>query len=102
VDETWVGFIDALFNGREPSYTTMGIAYILMGDSPMSNTDPAATEMTTEADWVEGLGAHLMMLVPDKNALRNISTDPSNGGPWIMWPDTPYIHLMIPIASYSR
>ena len=44
----------------------------------------------------------LMMLIPDKNAMRNVSTDPYNGGPWVMWPDTPYAHLMIPIASYSR
>lgn len=102
VDETWLGFIDALFNGREPNYTTLGTAYMLMGDTPVSNTDPAATEKTNDADWVEDLGAHLMMLVPDKNALRNVSTDPYNGGPWVMWPDTPYVHLMIPIASYSR
>ncbi len=103
VDETWLGFIDALVNGREPNYTTLGTAYMLMGDTPVSNTDPAGTEeMTTEADWVEGLGVHLMMLVPDKSTLRNISTDPYNGGPWIMWPDTQYAHVMIPIASYSR
>ena len=86
----------------DTDYTTFGTAYMLMGDTEVSNTDPAATEKTNDADWVAGLGAHLMMLVPDKNALRNISTDPHNGGPWIMWPDTPYIHLMIPIASYSR
>lgn len=40
VDETWLGFIDALVNGREPSYTTFGTAYMLMGDTPVSNTDP--------------------------------------------------------------
>ena len=103
VDATWLGFIDALVNSREPSYTALGTAYMLMGDTPVSNIDPAGTEMTTEAaDWVEGLGAHLMMLVPDKSAISSISTDPYNGGPWVMWPDTPYAHVMIPIASYSR
>ncbi len=103
MDATWLGFIDALFNDREPNYTTLGTAYMLMGDTQVSNTDPAATEeMTSKEDWVQGLGAHLMMLVPDKNALSNISTDPYNGGPWVMWPDTPYAHVMIPIDSYSR
>ncbi len=102
VDETWLGFLKALFSGSDPSYTTFGTAYMLMGDTPVSNTDPAATEKTNDEDWVEGLGAHLMMLVPDKNAIRDISTDPHNGGPWVMWPDTPYFHVMIPIASYSR
>ena len=30
----------------------------------------------------------------------NISTDPTNGGPWIMWPGMPYAHIMILIDSY--
>ena len=29
----------------------------------------------------------------------NISTEPNNGGPWIMWPNTPYAHIMIPLES---
>jgi hypothetical protein len=32
--------------------------------------------------------------------MKNISTDPNNGGAWVMWPDTPYAHLMLPIDSY--
>ncbi len=75
---------------------------MLMGDSPVSNTDPAATSKTTDADWVVELRAHLMMLIPDRQALEGISTDPYNGGPWIMWPDTPYAHLMIPIDSFGK
>ena len=69
IDATWVGFLDALFAGREPNYDTFGTAYMLMGDTPVSNTNPVATEKTNDYDWVEGLGAHLMMLVPDQNAL---------------------------------
>jgi hypothetical protein len=48
---------------------------------------------------VTGLGAHLMMLIPDLSMLEGMSTDHRNGGPWVMWPDTPYAHLMIPIDS---
>jgi len=43
-----------------------------------------------------------MILVPDPKALEGISTDPKNGGPWIMWPNTPYQHLMIQIESYPK
>jgi hypothetical protein len=25
------------------------------------------------------------------------STDPTTGKPWIMWPGTPYEHLMVPV-----
>ncbi len=41
-----------------------------------------------------------MILVPEVAMLKNISTDSKNGGPWVMWPDTSYAHLMIPIDSY--
>lgn len=61
---------------------------------------PYATERKPGDDWVEGLGAHLMSLVPDVGMLRNVSTDSKNSGLWIMWAGTPYAHLMIPIDNY--
>lgn len=75
---------------------------MLRGDTPVSNTDPYATRKTNDADWVSGLGAHLMILVPDRDSFSSLPTDPHNGGPWIMWPDTPYAHIMIPIDSYPH
>jgi len=100
MNEPWLNFRDAVKNKRNPTYTQVGIAYMLQGDTPVSNTDPYANAPKPGDDWVEGLGAHIMILVPDVEALKNVSTNSKNGGPWIMWPDTPYAHLMIPIDSY--
>jgi hypothetical protein len=72
---------------------------MFMGDTPVSNSDPYATKTTGKEDWVTDLGPHLMMLIPNTDMLKNISTNHVNGGPWIMWPDTPYAHIMIPIES---
>ena len=102
VDESWLNLLNALTSKTKPTYTKVGIAYMLQGEVPVSNTDPFATAKTNDADWVEGLGSHLMILVPDIDALSGVSRDPHNGGPWIMWPDTPYVHLMIPIDSYPK
>ncbi len=100
VNGPWLNFLQALLSGTEPTYDEIGIAYMLQGDSPICNSDPAATEDTCgEADWVTGLGAHMMMLMPDLSSLEGITTDHMNGGPWVMWPGTPYAHLMIPIDS---
>ena len=101
VNGPWLNFLEAYVGQTEPSYTEIGFAYMLAGDSPVSNTDPYATEPTEGGDWVTDLGAHLMMLIPGRAHLAAISTDPHNGGPWIMWPDTPYAHIMIPIDSYG-
>jgi hypothetical protein len=102
VNGPWLNFLKAYVNNEEPTYTTAGIAYMLMGDTPVSNTDPYATEKTTDADWVDNLGPHLMILVPDLSMLEGLSTDPHNGGPWIMWPETHYAHIMIPLESYPN
>jgi len=96
----WLDLIDAVKNKRNPTYTQVGIAYMLQGDRPVSNTDPYAKEPKPGEDWVEGLGAHIMVLVPDSTTMKNLPTDSKNGGPWVMWADTPYAHLMIPIDSY--
>lgn len=102
INGAWENFLQAYISQTEPTYEEIGFAYMLVGDSPVSNTDPYATEPTSEDDWVTGLGAHLMILVPDLALLEGVSTDHRNGGPWIMWPDTPYAHIMIPIDSYGH
>ena len=102
VNDPWLDFLDALKNKKKPSYTQVGIAYMLQGDTPVSNTDPYAKRQKPGDDWVAGLGPHLMMLIPDRKMMKNIPTDSKNGGPWIMWPDTDYAHLMIPIESYPK
>lgn len=101
VTSAWMNFLKAYVNKTQPTYTDIGFAYMLMGDTPVSNSDPFATKETTPDDWVTHLGPHLMMLIPEPNMLKSISTDHLNGGPWIMWPNTPYAHIMIPIENRS-
>jgi hypothetical protein len=99
VTESWLNFLKAYVNKEKPTYTQIGFAYMLMGDAEVSNSDPYRTEPTGKDDWVTDLGPHLMMLIPNREMLKGISTDHLNGGPWIMWPDTPYAHIMIPLES---
>ena len=42
-----------------------------------------------------------MILVPDLKSLAGISTDPKNGGPYVMYAGTPYAHIMAPITASS-
>ena len=81
VTGAWLNFLKAYVNKTEPSYTEIGFAYMLQGDTPVSNADPFAMEQTGPEDWVTDLGPHLMMLVPNSEDLEAISTDHLNGGP---------------------
>ncbi len=102
VNDPWVNFLEAYTNKTKPTYTGLGVAYMLQGDTPVSNSDPYATEPTTPDDWVTDLGPHLMLLVPDLELLKAFPTDHLSGGPWVMWPDTPYAHLMVPLEPRGR
>jgi len=102
VTEAWINFLKAYTAKEKPTYTQIGFAYMLQGDTPVSNSDPYATAPTGPEDWVTDLAAHLMILVPDHTLLKGIPTDHRNGGPWVMWPDTPYAHIMVPIDSHGR
>ena len=97
MNEPWLTFKNALKNKTTPTNTQVGIAYMFQGDTPMSNADPFATSPKPGDEWIDAPGAHIMVHVPEQAALKNMSTDWKNGGPWVMWAGTPYAHLMIPI-----
>lgn len=96
LDQPWLEFIDAWMNKREPRFSGIGIGYMLQGDMPVSNVDPFGTVPTADNQWVQNSGPHIMMVVSDHRLLEGLSTDPNNGGPWVMWKGTPYAHVMIP------
>lgn len=98
LDATWRAFIDALMNKRTPTVTQVGFGYMLQGDMPVSNTDPFATAPTSTNQWIEEGAPHVMILLPDRRQLDGLSSDPRSGGPFVMWRDTPYAHIMLPAS----
>ena len=70
---------------------------MLQGDALVSNSDPTAKDPKNGDVWVQE-GPHLMIVVP-KAMLKGMSDDPFNGGPYVMWKDTPYAHIMVPVRA---
>jgi hypothetical protein len=98
-DRQWMSLLDAYINQRdEVEVTAVGISYMLRGDDGVSNIDPFAEGPTADNEWVT-TGPHLMLIVPDPSLLEGIPTDPSYGGPYVMWRDTPFVHVMIPVEG---
>lgn len=96
LDGNWREVFDAFMNGRDPAFSGTGFSYMLQGDSPVSNTDPYAEGPTDDNQWIQSGAPHIMVVFSDHAMLEGISTDPDNGGPFVMWKDTPYAHVMIP------
>ena len=97
MDATWMEWADAWANKKPFQAKTLGISYMLAGDEGASNIDPYAEGPTPDNQWIVE-GPHLMLLVPDKALLDALPTDPHQGGPYVMWKDTPYAHIMVPVG----
>jgi hypothetical protein len=82
---------------KGPAPKRVGFIYMLKGDAGTSNTDPYATAETADNNWVK-TGPHVMIVGPAKDMLdtypRDAKPDPTT--PYVMWPGTPYEHLMLP------
>jgi hypothetical protein len=74
----------------------VGFGYMLMGGSDASNDDPYATKPAAGKKWVD-TGAHVMVLNPGAMADAYPKTPDDPKKPYVMWPGTPYQHLMIPV-----
>ncbi len=97
-DEAAMSFLGAWMNKEDPP-ETLGIVYMLLGDEGASNTDPFATEETADNHWV-ATGPHMMIVGSTANALLGTYPQEVPDGadqPWVMWPGTPYAHLMVPM-----
>jgi len=100
IDAMWGEMMGALGKKAPFSATGVGISYMLLGEpdgSGVSNSDPYHEDPKNADDYTE-TGPHLMIIVP-KELLEGMTTDPSSGGPYVMWKDTDYAHIMIPVEK---
>ena len=95
----WDAVLAALGEKKDPQVKELSISYMLAGEGEaigVSNSDPYASDPHAHGDFVKE-GPHLMIVVPDKAALKGLSTDPKDPV-YVMWGDTPYAHIMVKIA----
>lgn len=87
----WVGH-------KTPPNGKVGLMYMLSGGTDASNTDPYATKPSTENHWIK-TGPHVMIVGADAGFydMYPKNADPDTSVPYVMWPGTPYQHLMVPI-----
>ena len=98
IDALWGEMMSAVGAKAPFKASGVGISYMLLGEpegSGVSNSTPYHPDPPSAEDYVE-TGPHLMVIVP-KELLAGMNTDPSTGGPYVMWKDTDYAHIMIPV-----
>ena len=96
-DANAMAWADAWIGHKPPPEGKVGFMYMLATGSDASNTDPYAQGPATGNHWIE-TGPHVMV-VGAKGMMDGYprAADPNTAQPYVMWPDTPYEHLMLPV-----
>ncbi len=96
-DKAAMEWVEA-WQSKGPAPQRLGFIYMLSGDNGASNTDPYATKETPDNNWIK-TGSHVMIVGAEAKSMmqgypRDAKADPNK--PYVMWPGTPYEHLMLP------
>ena len=99
-DKNAMEWLNAVVKHAAPP-DSVGFIYMLGGDEGASNTDPDAKAPTPSNHWVK-TGPHVMIVGPAAKTLGYpMTAQPDVTKPYVMWPDTPYAHAMIPVTTAS-
>ena len=98
MDKPALEWATAWMEKRTPAVGKIGFMYMLEGGTDASNTDPYAQKPTEGNHWVK-TGPHVMIVGAEPAYYDNYpkKADPDTSQPYVMWPGTPYQHLMIPV-----
>ena len=96
VDKNGLEWVHAWMARKDPPAGKMGFGYMLMGGSDASNTDPFATKPASGGQWVD-TGPHVMVLNIGTKFEGYATTADNTKVPYVMFPGTPYAHLMLPV-----
>lgn len=98
MDRNAMAWVEAWVARRPPPAGRLGFMYMLAGGTDASNTDPYATKPLPNNHWIN-TGPHVMVVGADPGFYDQYpkSADPDTAAPYVMWPGTPYQHLMAPV-----
>lgn len=97
LDTNAMAWAEAWIGKSEPPADKVGFGYMLAGGGTPSNVDPQATEPV--GGEVKQEPPHVMIFNLPEPAMDypRPDEDMDMSQPWVMWKDTPYEHLMIPV-----
>jgi hypothetical protein len=96
-DANGLEWIKAIGGKTDPPDKT-GFIYMMAGDTGVSNHDPYATD---KSHWVQ-TGPHVMIVGTAAGEMASLypsTMDPDPSQAYVMFPGTPYEHLMLPVHT---
>jgi hypothetical protein len=98
MDSNAMEWLHAYLSHSPPPNGKVGFMYMLAGGTDASNTDPYATAPSATNHWIK-TGPHIMIVGAEASFYDHYpkNADPDTSTPYVMWPGTPYQHLMAPV-----
>jgi hypothetical protein len=89
----------AIMAHKDPPKDRVGFMFMMRGGTDASNTDPFATRPEPGNHWI-ATGQHIMIVGTAGDVTKGYPrlADPDTSQPYVMYPGTPYEHLMIPVG----
>jgi hypothetical protein len=98
MDANAMAWAEAWINKTEPPKGKVGFGYMLAGGGTPSNVDPYATEPPGGGEPAAEPPHVMIFNLPEPAAdYPRPDEEVEMSQPWVMWKDTPYEHLMIPV-----
>lgn len=96
MDKNAMAWLHALMDKKEPP-PGVGFGYMLMGGGSANNSDPYATQ-PPDGKW-DVDGPHVMIFGAQEAmaGYPQPKEHPDTTVPYVMYPGTPYAHLMLPV-----
>lgn len=96
-DANGMAWLMAVVGKTEPPPGKVGFIYMLQGGAAASNLDPFLMKPAEGSDWLTD-GPHVMVMnAPELMAIYPGPEKPDAAQPYVMFPNTPYAHLMVPV-----
>lgn len=96
MDANFGDFMAAMRARKQPALKAMGTAYMLTSDQWVSNTTPSDKAPKPGNEW-HHVSAAIMLAYPQRSSLAGLPVRPTSNGPYVMWANTPYAHVMLPL-----
>ncbi len=98
MDQAALEWVNAWIGHKPPVVGKIGLIYMLKGGTDASNVDPYATKPSANNHWIK-TGPHVMIVGAEASFYNMYPkhAQPDTAIPYVMWSDTPYQHLMIPV-----
>ena len=96
LDKNGLAFIMAVMSKKEPP-PGVGFGYMLQGGGSASNADPYATAVDGKFEPDDGPHVMVFGVKEALDAYPQPKSNPDVTKPYVMYPGTPYAHLMMPV-----